>query len=366
MNKDDTARRLRETVVDLAVEIGPRAPGGPAEQRAAEYVVSELSAMELEAQVVSFPSPSHRAVRARLALVGGAREFPCLPGLFSVCGEARGELIFIGDLENSPFRPNSLSGKIGLILPGGGNHRESLEVLSTFEKKGLLGLIVVSPTSVAVGTELLRSPKIGIPVASVSFETGVELKRKDGREVILAVDGPQTGTNESRNVVAFIEGKTDNWLVLDAHIDTAPVCPGAGDNASGVAVVLELARRLRESRPAARVVLLLSGSQEYGADDGFGRGALSFYENPIYSLASCLGHIDVDTVGTPLGRPVLFLSGPRPFRRACLTASIAGNYRVKGQSGRGCGHGAAEANGIPCAWFTDLVDGCFPMAAFWS
>jgi Zn-dependent M28 family amino/carboxypeptidase len=49
-----------------------------------------------------------------------------------------------------------------------------------------------------------------------------------------------------------LEGK-DEILVVGAHYDTVDACPGANDNATGVAAVLELARRFAR-RPAARTI----------------------------------------------------------------------------------------------------------------
>ncbi len=53
------------------------------------------------------------------------------------------------------------------------------------------------------------------------------------------------------NVVATIEGKgkSAETVVVGAHYDTVTGTPGADDNASGVAVLLELSRLLRDSRP---------------------------------------------------------------------------------------------------------------------
>ena len=42
------------------------------------------------------------------------------------------------------------------------------------------------------------------------------------------------------------------YLVVGAHLDTVAVAPGAEDNASGVAVLLETARRVRSAPPACR------------------------------------------------------------------------------------------------------------------
>lgn len=55
-----------------------------------------------------------------------------------------------------------------------------------------------------------------------------------------------------RNLIAEIRGdkKPQEILVIGAHYDTVADCPGADDNTSGVAGLLELARLLRHSHPA--------------------------------------------------------------------------------------------------------------------
>ncbi|MFA6316475.1 MAG: M28 family peptidase [Elusimicrobiota bacterium] len=56
------------------------------------------------------------------------------------------------------------------------------------------------------------------------------------------------------NIEALLKGRVDSqgiWVV-GAHYDTAPGTPGADDNASGVAVLLETARLLRERGPVKR------------------------------------------------------------------------------------------------------------------
>lgn len=57
------------------------------------------------------------------------------------------------------------------------------------------------------------------------------------------------------NIDAGLEGTTraDEILVLGAHYDTVGGCPGANDNATGVAAVLELARRFA-GRPQPRTI----------------------------------------------------------------------------------------------------------------
>jgi Zn-dependent M28 family amino/carboxypeptidase len=48
------------------------------------------------------------------------------------------------------------------------------------------------------------------------------------------------------NVIGRLDGESDEIVVVGSHYDTAINCPGAMDNASGVAVMAETARRAKE------------------------------------------------------------------------------------------------------------------------
>ena len=49
------------------------------------------------------------------------------------------------------------------------------------------------------------------------------------------------------NIHALKKGKTDKRIIIGAHYDAVPESPGADDNASGVAVLIELAHLLKET-----------------------------------------------------------------------------------------------------------------------
>jgi hypothetical protein len=70
----------------------------------------------------------------------------------------------------------------------------------------------------------------------------------------------------SHNVVAWWPGSRRYPLIVGGHMDSVPTSPGANDNASGVAVILENAR-LFAGRPQAEWVRFVAfGSEEYGTD----------------------------------------------------------------------------------------------------
>lgn len=59
-----------------------------------------------------------------------------------------------------------------------------------------------------------------------------------------------------RNVIARFGPGTDERLVVGAHYDTAGPFPGADDNASGIAALIELAHRLGDTGPSLTVELV--------------------------------------------------------------------------------------------------------------
>lgn len=70
---------------------------------------------------------------------------------------------------------------------------------------------------------------------------------------------------QSGYAVGIKYGKTKRVIVIGGHIDTsAPEVPGANDNASGSAVVLELARVLSKRENQSTLVFVLFGGEEAG------------------------------------------------------------------------------------------------------
>jgi hypothetical protein len=67
---------------------------------------------------------------------------------------------------------------------------------------------------------------------------------------------------EYRNVLLPFDAGCARTIVVGAHYDTYAGLPGADDNASGVAALLELARLLRRERPAINVELVAFALEE--------------------------------------------------------------------------------------------------------
>lgn len=141
-----------------------------------------------------------------------------------------------------------------------------------------------------------------------------------------------------RNVEARLRGSRDDgrgvWVV-GAHYDTAPGTPGADDNASGVAVLLETARLLRESPPAREVRFAAFDAEEpphFGTRD---MGSLRYVDGLVGRGVRVRGFINLEMVGYFNPRPGSQLFPPLlqafyPDRGDFL--GLAGNLRSRGLS----------------------------------
>lgn len=116
--------------------------------------------------------------------------------------------------------------------------------------------------------------------------------------------GVPVEAGSSRNVIADPPGfdPAQPHLVIGAHLDTVPQSPGAEDNASGVAVMLELARMVAEE-PAARPVRFIA----FGAEEPRGPGDERHHYGSRHYVAeldhshraAIVAMVSLDRVGVP-------------------------------------------------------------------
>ena len=115
-------------------------------------------------------------------------------------------------------------------------------------------------------------------------------------------------TMDSKNVVAKLEGSDpalkDEYVIYTSHWDHFGIGEpikgdniynGAADNASGMAVTLEIARALTEARPAPKrsILFLFVSAEEQGL-----LGSQYYSVMPIYPLKDTLAVINIDGVNT--------------------------------------------------------------------
>ena len=121
----------------------------------------------------------------------------------------------------------------------------------------------------------------------------------------------------SRNVIAWWPGARRYPILLGAHMDSVPESPGANDNASGVAVLLEMARLFRGTEQSGFLRFAAFGAEERGADGRHHVGSEVYVERlGLKGRKKLGGMISVDMIAD--GRPLLvgsFGIGPRIMGR---------------------------------------------------
>lgn len=104
----------------------------------------------------------------------------------------------------------------------------------------------------------------------------------------------------TRNVIALVEGtsKSDSSITLSAHYDHMGglgdiYYPGANDNASGLAVLLSLARYYAENPPAMSLVFCFFAGEEQGL-----YGSRKYVKNPVFPLKRNIITLNLDMIGS--------------------------------------------------------------------
>lgn len=139
-------------------------------------------------------------------------------------------------------------------------------------------------------------------------ETGLRPFGVDGYRQAFAGPG---GTTLVNLIGVLGESSGGTHVVVGAHYDhlgrggpgdanRGALHPGADDNASGVAVLLECARRLAEEGGLAHPVVFIAFS---GEEKGL-LGSAYYVEHPVLPLGGCIGMVNLDTVGRLFDGPL--------------------------------------------------------------
>jgi len=135
------------------------------------------------------------------------------------------------------------------------------------------------------------------------------------RQIIGVPAGSSSGRDvpdgETQNVIATPPGydPAAPHLLVGAHLDTVPAAPGANDNASGVAVMMELARLARLEPTGMPVVWVAFGAEErrVPGDGGILYGSRAYLDAlPRAEYDALRGVLILDVVGR--GSEVLIVS----------------------------------------------------------
>ena len=368
-----------------------REAGTPGEKLAADYIAAKfgnaglmpygdsttyLQSFTFAAEPVLGPDQFLQIGRSTLKL---DEAYAVLP--FSATGSARGKLmkaaygIQAPDLGTDNYKDLDPKGKIvalSISSPDGVHpHSKYLaynDLKARAEKAAELGAIAVvfyndDPTAEEPSFELSpRVKSVSIPVVYLTGESHYQLAI-DNNPVVLRTD-IQRAERTAYNVVGMLDNGQDNVVVIGAHFDhlgwgdegslhrgEPAIHNGADDNASGIAVLLQLTRDLLEMDEARKNDYLFIAFT--GEEKGL-YGSNYWTKHPTVPIEQLNYMINMDMVGRldSMGNIGINGVGTSPSWSA-IDHVLVGNLKTKTtQSGIGpSDHTSFYLQGVPAIHF---------------
>ena len=318
-----------------------------------------------------------------------------LPLLFSDSGDHSGDFIFAGwgisapELEYDDYSGLDVKGKFVLCFRGTPDpadrrfelHDHHRARMKTAKDKGALGIIYIydeiasnpngdliegfTPAEITTKVADMILKEKGIQAADLrkdllTFKRPLSFPLKSRARLKVAARPFPNGTGY--NVVGWIEGSDPRLrregLVFGGHFDhngrhMGLLFPGADDNASGSAAILEIAQAFSRmsKKPKRSVVFALFGGEEMGL-----MGSTYFADRLPPGIDKVDTMFNFDMVGEG-DRSGFGYSDGVPELKALLEASdkmvgtLDGSYAIKGVGVRGSDHAPFYQKGIPVVSF---------------
>ena len=259
----------KQQVEVLASQIGSRPTGSSAYDQAVAYASDQLRGWGLSPTLQTFPLEVYDDRGSQLSVTsesGTTLDIAADTLQYSVAGSVEAPLVAVALGQASDLAGQDLHGKIALV--GRGVLRFS-EKVANAAAAGAVGVIVYNDGGGRLQATLAEPEPV--PAATISGDDGQRLLQLLAAGQVTARFTVQASTEQraATNVIADLPGsRTDaSAVIFSAHLDSVPAGPGANDNGSGSATVLELAHELSQRTPDQRPLTLrfaLFGGEELG------------------------------------------------------------------------------------------------------
>ena len=252
--------RILEAVRTLSVTIGPRVAGMESERQAAAIIADWLGQMGYDVRLQEFAVGNEIGRSSSLTVEGpDTQTIPTLPFSNSGTASVSGRLVYADAGLPEDF-PEDTEGAIVLLRRDGVVFFRD-KVANAIDA-GAAGVIIYNhEPSILLGS---LETAVSVPVVGISMTEGEDLRALlDGGAVTAGVSVGAVSDATSYNVIAEPPGE-ECETVTGGHYDSVQVAPGASDNASGTATVLEIAAVLAHNGTMGSNCFVLFGSEEIG------------------------------------------------------------------------------------------------------
>ena len=336
----DNAHAL-SVIEELAVRIGPRVKGTDGERAAGDFLSERFASFGYEVERQRFPITRFEILEAEVRVNGTSIGARVMGG--SASGTAEGPLILVPGLgDASDYSALDVRGAVVLVERGVLFFQDKVDIA---ESEGAAAIIIYNNDGGPF--DGLLGAGSTIPALSLDRESGLALREAEGTTAGITIEAGSARA-ESENIIASVSGGPCR-LYVGGHYDSVTNVPGANDNASGTALVLELARAFAESAGVEEVCFVAFGAEEGGGGSGGLEGSRFLVRRLQESgaAAEVRAMLNLDAIGS--GTSVRLVGSPSLADMARTLADALDIFVVPGglPIGTGSDHVNFDAIGVP-------------------
>ena len=307
----------------LCCEIGARVVGSESERAAQEYIENVFSHLGLPVWRQEIRTEAGSVLEHRVEVISPMRRIiPSYPVVFSAETPQRGLHGEVMLYDERTEKMDEIEDQI-VIWPSRDYTASKWRELFRVRPKAILAVwprLGIPPKHYSYcANSGLVSP---VPTFWITWEDARDLLLGGNAKISVYLRTKRFETTTA-SLIAEVVGDThpEEVVIVGGHYDTVPEVTGAMDNASGVGVVLELAR-LTVERGVRRTVRFAAWGGEEGGLLGSSQYVAELATNPetgcrnseperiIDSLDNHVFCLNIDTVGMPLGFNTCYVAGP--------------------------------------------------------
>ena len=286
--------------------------GSPGALAAAGYIAETLRSYGYADTVQEhFPATGWRFGSMVFAdLDNSFKEVPeALPCFFSQKVDITGIPLWLTEEELKTLTPDKVKNRLCIVelIRGALDVRGRNGIAEDLDSFGAAAAVFIGTTR-APNSKLQRSPLLKKLGTAVTGDKGaLYLAQNPHHRYRLIIDA-ETFPHQAQNIVARRSGTGSRRAVFGAHYDAAPLSQGACDNASGVAVTLEMARLLKNELPQWNFEFAAFDAEEYCITNNLPAGSEAFVS--MHKTKDWSFFMDFDCVGAHLSEEVLYVGRP--------------------------------------------------------
>lgn len=337
--------------------MGIRFSGSRGEKEAADWIEAryrEMGLKNVEQQEFSCLTYSYGKCEVAVQAHDRWQTLPSEPAAHSPGtpgGSIEAELVVVEKIpETVETARGILAGKVGLIYVSELFQLDRLKRIMAAQPAGLLAIDDRFPNewNVGVGFPRYWIDFLSCPIINISYRDAWETVKQGSSRVRLELDS-SVQPAVSQNVIGELTGTdlSSEVIVVSAHHDSVLNNPGADDNSTGVAAVLELARFFGE-RPHRRTIRFIS----YGTEEQLSEGARYYAENAP-DLNRIQFVLNVDSIGAIMGQTLIFYAGSTEVEETIHSVNESTGFpgHIQRELSPFSDHFPLNVRGIPAVWY---------------